>query len=156
FYDHKTQLQEIVQARWKVTPTYHLLQTHGPDHAKIFEVEVRMNRKALAIATATPKKEAEQNAARSAIATGRGRVPETGSSKPVSAWVSGFVAIAGRPNAGKSTLLNRVLGTRLSIVTPKAQTTRERVLGILTEPGSGQIVFMDTPGIHRAREGGIN
>ncbi|MCP0621800.1 50S ribosome-binding GTPase, partial [Salmonella enterica subsp. enterica serovar Kentucky] len=69
---------------------------------------------------------------------------------------SGFVAIAGRPNAGKSTLLNRVLGTRLSIVTPKAQTTRERVLGIHTEPGRGQIVFMDTPGIHRAREGGIN
>ncbi len=61
----------------------------------------------------------------------------------------------GRPNAGKSTLLNLVLGSRVSIVTPKAQTTRERVLGILTEP-QGQIVFIDTPGIHRAKEGGIN
>jgi GTP-binding protein Era len=69
---------------------------------------------------------------------------------------SGFVAIIGRPNAGKSTLLNRLLGTSLSIVTPKAQTTRERVLGILTTPEQGQIVFMDTPGIHRAKEGGIN
>lgn len=68
---------------------------------------------------------------------------------------SGFVAIAGRPNAGKSTLLNRILGSSLSIVTPKAQTTRERTLGILTEE-QGQIVFVDTPGIHRAKPGGIN
>ncbi len=68
---------------------------------------------------------------------------------------SGFVAIAGRPNAGKSTILNALLGTELSIVTPKAQTTRERVNGVLTEK-EGQIVFIDTPGIHRARDGGIN
>ena len=68
---------------------------------------------------------------------------------------SGFIAIAGRPNAGKSTLLNHVLGSKVSIVTPKAQTTRERVLGILTEK-KGQIVFIDTPGIHKAKEGGIN
>jgi ribonuclease-3 len=69
FYDHKTQLQEIVQARWKVTPTYHLLGTNGPDHAKTFEVEVRMNGKGLAVATGSSKKEAEQNAAKSAIQT---------------------------------------------------------------------------------------
>lgn len=68
---------------------------------------------------------------------------------------SGLIAIAGRPNAGKSSLLNRILGTKLSIVTPKAQTTRERVLGILTEK-RGQIVFVDTPGIHKAKQGGIN
>ncbi len=67
FYDHKTQLQEIVQARWKVTPTYHLIESHGPDHAKVFEIEVRMNGRALALASGTSKKEAEQNAARSAI-----------------------------------------------------------------------------------------
>jgi GTP-binding protein Era len=71
---------------------------------------------------------------------------------------AGFVAIVGRPNAGKSTLLNLVLGADLSIVTPKAQTTRERVLGILTESAQGgrQIVFVDTPGIHKAKPGGIN
>ncbi len=68
---------------------------------------------------------------------------------------SGFVVIAGRPNAGKSTLMNRIVGSRLSIVTPKAQTTRERVLGIFTEK-QGQMVFVDTPGIHNAKEGGIN
>ena len=69
FYDHKTQLQEIVQARWKVTPTYHLVQSTGPDHAKTFEVEVRMNGNALARALGSSKKEAEQNAARHAIET---------------------------------------------------------------------------------------
>ncbi len=69
FYDHKTQLQEIIQARWKVTPVYHLLKTQGPDHAKQFEVEVRMNGKPLAVANGSSKKEAEQNAARLAIAT---------------------------------------------------------------------------------------
>jgi len=68
---------------------------------------------------------------------------------------AGFVAIIGRPNSGKSTLLNAVLGTELSIVTRKAQTTRERVLGILSEK-TAQIVFVDTPGIHQAKEGGIN
>ncbi len=68
---------------------------------------------------------------------------------------AGFVAIIGRPNVGKSTILNALLDAKVSIVTPKAQTTRERVLGILTEP-RGQIVFVDTPGIHKAREGGIN
>ncbi len=68
---------------------------------------------------------------------------------------SGFIAIAGRPNSGKSTLLNALLKTKISIVTPKAQTTRERVHGILTVK-EGQIVFIDTPGIHRAKEGGIN
>lgn len=59
---------------------------------------------------------------------------------------AGFVAIIGRPNAGKSTLLNAMLRQPLSIVTPRAQTTRHRILGILSEPGF-QAVFLDTPGI---------
>lgn len=67
FYDHKTQLQEIVQSRYKVTPTYHLLQSHGPDHAKTFEVEVRMQGQILAKANGSSKKDAEQSAARAAI-----------------------------------------------------------------------------------------
>lgn len=68
---------------------------------------------------------------------------------------AGFIAIVGRPNSGKSTLVNRILDSELSIVTPKAQTTREKVLGILTRD-SNQMIFVDTPGIHRARAGGIN
>lgn len=69
FCDHKTQLQELVQARWKVTPTYHLVKSEGPDHAKTFEVEVRMNGKSIAVASGFSKKEAEQNAASHAIQT---------------------------------------------------------------------------------------
>jgi GTP-binding protein Era len=62
----------------------------------------------------------------------------------------GFVAIVGAPNAGKSTLLNRMTGAKLSIVSPKAQTTRFRVLGILMR-GTSQILLVDTPGIFRPR-----
>jgi GTP-binding protein Era len=62
---------------------------------------------------------------------------------------SGFVAIIGRPNAGKSTLLNRFVGQKVAIVTSKPQTTRNRILGIVTRP-HGQIVFIDTPGVHAA------
>lgn len=60
---------------------------------------------------------------------------------------SGFVGIVGRPNVGKSTLLNRICGEKLAIISPKPQTTRTRVLGVLHRPGS-QIIFLDTPGMH--------
>ena len=63
---------------------------------------------------------------------------------------SGFVAVIGRPNVGKSTLLNRLLGQKLAITSPKPQTTREQLLGILTEENA-QIMFLDTPGIHKPK-----
>jgi GTP-binding protein Era len=61
---------------------------------------------------------------------------------------AGVVAIVGRPNAGKSTLLNRLVGEKIAIVSDKPQTTRNRITGVLTRP-EGQIVFVDTPGIHK-------
>ena len=64
---------------------------------------------------------------------------------------SGMVAIVGPPNAGKSTLMNALLGQKISIVTPKPQTTRNRIIGILNDPAY-QIVMLDTPGLHKARK----
>ncbi len=75
--------------------------------------------------------------------------PERALSEP-GAFRAGFCAIAGLPNVGKSTLLNRLIGQKLSIVTPKAQTTRQRLLGIYSDEGH-QAVFVDTPGLLEPR-----
>src|SRR5579864_190733 len=70
------------------------------------------------------------------------------------AFHSGFVCILGRPNAGKSTLLNALVGEKLAIISPKPQTTRNRILGIIHAPKrkerpAGQVILLDTPGVHR-------
>jgi len=82
--------------------------------------------------------------------------PNAGSGKPGagSSFHSGFVCILGRPNAGKSTLLNALVGEKLAIISPKPQTTRNRILGIVHVPKQkgrpgGQVILLDTPGVHR-------
>lgn len=71
------------------------------------------------------------------------------SDNPYGGFKSGFVAIAGAPNVGKSTLLNQMLGEKISITSKKPQTTRNRILGVVHRPSS-QLVFLDTPGVHKA------
>ena len=75
------------------------------------------------------------------------------------AFRCGTAAILGRPNVGKSTLLNALVGERVSIVTPRPHTTRHRILGVVTKPeGSipGQILFLDTPGMHAQAKRAMN
>lgn len=76
-------------------------------------------------------------------------------SAPDNNWRTGFVAIVGRPNVGKSTLLNRLVGQKISIVSRKAQTTRHRVTGILTQD-QAQLVFVDTPGFQTRYRNALN
>jgi GTP-binding protein Era len=78
---------------------------------------------------------------------------DTGAEPEETPYRSGFVCIVGRPNVGKSTLLNRLVSTKVAIVSDKPQTTRHAVRGILTLPEErAQIVFVDTPGLHRPRD----
>ena len=85
----------------------------------------------------------------------QGEGPDPSEAPPERDYRCGYVALVGRPNVGKSTLVNRVLGQKVSIVTAKPQTTRQRVAGIKTN-ARGQVVYIDTPGMHLAARRALN
>jgi GTP-binding protein Era len=87
--------------------------------------------------------------------TGKPKSPSSSGSSETESYRCGYVALVGRPNVGKSTLMNRILGLKLSIVTAKPQTTRQRISGIKTTP-KGQVIYVDTPGIHLAARRALN
>ena len=93
-----------------------------------------------------PMDEAEETAE-----PGTAAVPEWArdDEAPPPGFRAGFVAVVGRPNVGKSTLVNRLVGQKVAIVSDKPQTTRNRILAVVNRPGRGQIVLFDTPGIHK-------
>ena len=95
-----------------------------------------------------PSREGGEEPGRAEAAMGDDPRRDSSRSAALGMTKSGTVALVGRPNAGKSTLLNRILGQKVSIVSSKPQTTRNRIVGILNDE-RGQIAFLDTPGIHK-------
>lgn len=146
--DPKTALQEWVLGRGQGLPFYETIGADGPSHAPVFVVRVSAGGYS-AEGCAGSKRAAESSAAATLLEKlgGSHQAEATGMTQTTRC---GFAALVGAPNAGKSTLLNRMAGAKLSIVSPKAQTTRFRVLGILMR-GASQILLVDTPGIFKPR-----
>ena len=149
--DPKSALQEWAQGRGLPTPNYSVVEQVGPDHAPRFQVDGRGRRgRARVWGPAVPSAPPNRTP-RAASSFGRasgGRKPMA--SPDETATRAGFVALIGAPNAGKSTLLNTLVGSKVSIVSRKVQTTRALVRGIAIEQ-EAQIVFVDTPGIFKPK-----
>ena len=138
--DPKTELQEWLMARGLPLPEYRVAARSRPfASTRIRDDRVRQW-------PGGRRHRRQQTPGR----TGRGRRPPSQAAKQMTESSCGFAAIVGAPNAGKSTLLNRLTGAKLSIVSPKAQTTRFRVLGVLMR-GPTQILLVDTPGIFQPK-----
>ena len=126
--DAKTALQEWAQARGLPPPAYRTADRGGPDHVPVFTVEARIEGFPEVEASAGSKRAAERAAARLLLDL----VDDGGGVRAVGSGERrcGFVAVIGAPNVGKSTLTNRLVGAKVSIVTSKVQTTRSRVIGV--------------------------
>ncbi len=152
--DAKSSLQEWAQSQGLALPIYTEIHRVGPDHAPKFTSEVRVDAKRAARGTGASKRAAEQEAAAALLHRVRKAIimSEDQNEKRQSGMTKrcGFVAVVGAPNAGKSTLVNTLVGTKVTIVSHKVQTTRVPIRGIVMV-GQSQLVFIDTPGIFKPR-----
>ncbi len=154
--DPKTALQEWAHQVSGEPPVYEMVDRSGPDHDPVFTIAVQVGEMAPEIGARALQARGRTagghraDGARGRLARQRGSQLNEPAEEKGAATRSGFVALIGAPNAGKSTLLNRLVGAKVSIVTHKVQTTRALVRGIATH-GDTQIVFVDTPGIFRPK-----
>ncbi len=133
----KSALQELAAARDWAAPDYEMERKSGAHHAPRFTVRVSIAKVGEATAEGSSKQEAETFG-------GRCVVGSTAMSEDTTR--AGFVAVIGAPNAGKSTLVNALVGQKVAIVSAKAQTTRARLMGIAIQDKT-QVLLVDTPGI---------
>lgn len=145
--DAKTQLQEWAHVQGGVQPHYRVVKRSGPDHDPVFMVEVSIPGFASEIGQGNSKRCAERMAAEKFYDERvYGKQWKKIIMNDVMKTRSGFVVLIGMPNAGKSTLVNQLVGTKVSIVTHKVQTTRTLIRGIVIHDNA-QIVLIDTPGV---------